>query len=67
MSQNYLSNLEKFKRFIINNVKNEHVLEALNNQIYYPEINSFKNILKTFKFYTFTKKIVRGILLTKSI
>ena len=57
----------KFKRFIISNVKNEHVLESLNNQIYHPEINSFKNMIKNFKLYTFTKKIVRGLLLTKNI
>ena len=56
----------KFKRYIIKNVKNEDVISSLNNSIYYPEINSLKNMIKSLKIYSYSKKIVRGILLTRT-
>ena len=55
----------KFNRHIIDDVKNEDVINALNNQAYFKEKNNLSAIFKTLKLYSNSKKIVRGLLLTR--
>ena len=56
----------KFKRYIISNVTNDDLLESLNNKVYHREINNIKDIIKKFKLFSYSKKIVRGILMTRN-
>ena len=55
----------KFNRFIINNVSETDVIDALNNQVFYPEKKNYIDILRTFSIKSYSKKIVRGLLLTR--
>lgn len=56
----------KFKRYIISGVTNEDLLKSLNNKIYQRETNNIKDIIKKFRLFSYSKKIVRGILLTRN-
>jgi len=56
----------KFKRYIVSDVTNEDLLESINNKIYHRETNGIKDFIKKFRLFSYSKKIVRGILLTRN-
>ena len=56
----------RFKRYIINDVTNKDVLTSINNEVVIRHVNNIKEIIKKGRLFSYYKKIVRGIMLTRN-